>query len=82
MYGSTLSYTRLIGAPEINRWRDINKETYDEKGLNVVGGVPGTISGMTLERHVITSEMNVGKPWNAKDSDDAMGVIEKYNQVS
>jgi hypothetical protein len=83
MHGSTLSYTRLIGVPEINRWRDINKETYDQKDVGIVGGVLGTLAGMTLERHVFTSEMNVGRRWNTKDvSDDVMDVLEKYNQMS
>ena len=83
LHGSTLSYTRLITVPEINRWRNINQETYDKFDTDLVGVVLGTIGGMTLDRHVFTSEMTKGKPWKTEDiSDDVMGVLQKYNKMS
>ena len=75
MHGSTLVYTRLIGVAQINRWRDISTETYDE---HVRGHFWHDIGEPSF--HL---EDERGKPWNTKDiSDIVVGVLEKYNQVA
>jgi hypothetical protein len=62
MHGSTISYTRLLGVPEINHWRNINQETDEELNLALIQNMLATVAGMTLDRHVFTSEMTTGKP--------------------
>ena len=62
MHGSTISYTRLLGVPEINHWRSINQETDEELNLALIQNMLATVAGMTLDRHVFTSEMTTGKP--------------------
>jgi hypothetical protein len=83
MHGSTLSYTRVMGIPEVNRWRNINKETYDAQDVFFITGGLGTMSGMTLDRHVFTDKMKYGKIWKTEDvSDDVLAVLKKYNQIT
>jgi hypothetical protein len=83
LHGSALSYTRLMAVPEINGWRDISQETYEELDLKLIQNASGTIAGMTLDRHVFTLEMTFGKLWDTEDvSDEVMGVLHKYNKMS
>jgi hypothetical protein len=60
----------LIGVPEVNRWRQFDsKNKYSAEDIvAVISGVLGsTITRMTLDLHVFTSEMTDGKKWNPKE---------------
>lgn len=67
VHGSTLSYTRIILAPEIIRWRNIHNPKWDEDDYSLISGGFGTLQGMTLDRHVFTSKIEHGWKWDTED---------------
>jgi hypothetical protein len=47
-HGSTLSYTRLLGVPEIMRWRDINSKIWQKNDVALMTGGLGKSTPVTM----------------------------------
>ena len=83
VHGSTLSYTRLVTAPEIARWRNIHSDKWDENDASLISNGFMTCQGMTEDRHVFTSEIKNGFEWDTKKIErPVMDVLKKYNTIS
>jgi hypothetical protein len=81
VHGSTLSYTRLIVAPEVTRWRNINAKEWDEHDASLMGSGFATVVGMTVDRHVFTSSITNGFKWETDEiSKPVMAVLDKFNE--
>jgi len=79
-HGSTLSYTRLVAVPEVMRWRDILYKYWGGADKNVILCALGTMTGVTIDRHVFTSSIQHGPKWKTKKiKGGVMGVLQKYD---
>jgi hypothetical protein len=82
-HGSTLSYTRMCLMPEIMRWRDINSKTFTELDVTIMEASAGTVDGMTVDRHVFTSEIKYGFKWDTKGiAKPVFDVLKKYDDMA
>jgi hypothetical protein len=80
VHGSTLSYTRLVIAPEVVRWRDISSEEWDKHDTKLMSTGFGTIAGMTTDRHVFTSSIKHGYEWKTDAiSKPVKAVLDKFD---
>jgi hypothetical protein len=79
-HGGTLSYTRLCLMPEVMQWRDIKNKKFTDLDAGIMSDSAGTIDGMTLDRHVFTSEIQHGFKWKTDDiAKPVMKVLKKYD---
>ena len=83
VHGSTLSYSRMTLIPEVWRWIDISNDTFSDNEIDQMFVIAATMQGMSLDRHVFTSEVTVGTPWDtSKFTPEIREVMDKYNKKS
>ena len=83
VHGSTLSYTRLITVPEVARWRNIHSDEWDANDSSLISNGFATCQGMTVDRHVFTSEIKNGFEWDTKNiAKPVMDVLQKYDAIA
>jgi hypothetical protein len=82
-HGSTLSYTRLMAAPEVAMWKNIHTKQYDEDDIQIIVVGFQTIQGMTEGRHVFMSGGDEDFKWNTSKMDpEVKKVLEKYEAMA